>query len=133
MIAAMWGTSVGYEESHYTVVITTTDGRVAVISKETFNYLYLRLDDYTAALKEDCISYTVYRTGRPLSHYPEWFIRAYDNGDIYEEEDYEDFIFYCEFGDIVMSSGSVVLRNFKGDLTYMERYQFDKYYDTLGG
>jgi hypothetical protein len=130
--AALWGKSVGYSEYDGYVTVETNDGRVAAINMDTFNHLYFRLDRFTAALKEDCIEYVIYETNLPLACYPDWFIEAYDNGYIYEEEDYSDFIFYCKHGDIVMGNGSVVLMNFKGELNYMERYQFDKYYDILG-
>lgn len=56
-IAANWGTTVGCTELPTSVVIEMNDGRVIVISHDTFNYLYFKLDEYTAALKEDCINY----------------------------------------------------------------------------
>lgn len=56
-IAALWGTTVGYQELPESIFIEKNDGRVMVISHDTFDYLYYRLDDFTAALKEDCIEY----------------------------------------------------------------------------
>jgi len=112
------------------VMVGTGYDNYRTVNQDTFNCLFHELDDYRAALKEYCVEYVVYDPDEPLSSYPEWFIEAYDNGFIYEEEDYSEFIFYCAFGDIVMSDGSVVLRNYKGDMTYMEWYQFDEHYES---
>jgi hypothetical protein len=132
-LAALWGTSVGYTESQHFVEIEMTDGRLMVVSKETFDYLYCRLDEFTAALKENCIEYAIYQPNMSFETCPQWYVQAIEDGFIYAEENYSDYIFYCENGDIVMSPGSVVLRNFLGDLNYMEMWQFDKYYDLAGG
>src|SRR5690606_31607096 len=102
-----------------------------VIDRETFYYLYYEVDAERAALKEDCVHYTVYQRGIPLSSYPEWFIEAYDNGYIYEEEGYEDLIIYNIYGDVVLDPGFIVLRNFKGELYLMVEYTFTKYYDVI--
>lgn len=131
-IAALWGKTSRYAEFQNGILIETIDNRIAIVSKDSFNSLYYKLDDFTAALKEDCIDYAVYSKDNPVCKYPDWFIEAVQNGDIYQEDDYEDLIFYCEYGDIVMESGSVVLRNFLGQLNYMLPHQFRRYYDTLG-
>lgn len=115
------------------VMIQKDNYKHIVVKEDTFKHLFFELNDTRAALKEDCIQYVVYERGKPLACYPDWFIAAYDNGDIYEEEDYDEFIFYNEYGDIVMSHGSVVVRNYMGHLNYMERYEFDKYYDVQMG
>lgn len=130
-IAAIWGTTVGYTEYNDTVGIETNDGRVSIISMSTFDYLYSRLDEFTAALKEDCIEYVVHYNGMPLCIYPEWYIEALYNGLIFNDDGI--YTFYDTCGEIAMSPESIILRNFMGELMYMETVTFDKYYDTLGG
>lgn len=116
------------------VLISRQDYNTRNIDKETFLHLYYELDGYAAALKEDCIQYAMYIPYKPLSSYPDWFVEAYNSGKIYEEEGYDNYIFYSEYGDIVMSPGGIVLMNFKGELNYMEPEDFIKYYDTeIGG
>ena len=129
--AAIWGTSVHCEDFGDSFLVENHRGGIARINNEVFNKIFVRLDEFTAALKEDCIEYTVYQPNKPLSEYPDWFINAYYNGDIFEV-DYGTFIFYEENGDLAMSPGSIVLRNFRGELKYMESNIFEKYYDTLG-
>lgn len=133
-IAALWGTTIEY--SYYgqgnSVVIETSDGRVAVIKQETFDALYVRLNDFLAALKQDCIEYTIVEPDNEkcLMDYPIWFIEACEDGFIFEDE-YNPLILYSESGDIAVAPGSIILKNFKGDLHHLEAYQFYKYYDTI--
>lgn len=56
-IAPLWDTSVGYTECNGTVWIETSNSRVAVVKSSTFDHLYYKLDEYTAAMKDDCIHY----------------------------------------------------------------------------
>jgi hypothetical protein len=130
-VAAIWGTTVGYTEYGDSITIETIDRRVAVIRKQTFNYLYCRLDDFTAALKEDCIEYVTYHPDKPISFYPDWFREAMDDGWI--TNDYGTFIFLEDSGELAMSPNDIILRNFMGDLMYVEESKFHKYYDTLEG
>jgi hypothetical protein len=130
--AAMWGTSVGYEDFEDSVLIENNNGRVSRIRKETFDALFIKLDEFTAALKEDCIEYIICHPELPLETYPEWFIDAVHEGWIVR--DYETYFFldtYSE-GELAMSPDGVILRNFLGDLKYMEIDEFTKHYDTLG-
>lgn len=131
-IAALWGTTIEY--SYYgqgnSVVIETSDGRVAVIKQETFDALYVRLNDFLAALKEDCIEYVVYEYNKCMFAYPEWYADAVYDGLLFEDE-CTPLILYSESGDIAIAPGSMILRNFKGDLQHLEAYQFYKYYDTI--
>jgi hypothetical protein len=129
-IAAIWGTTVGYTETGYTVVVETIDSRIIVISRETFDHLYTRLDDFTAALKGDCIEYVVNDSDKDLLEYPEWFVDAVADGIIFTDGCGVD-IFYDESGEIAMSPNSIILKNHVGDLRYMESDAFRKYYDTL--
>lgn len=130
-IAAFWGTSVGYTDYHNgSVVLETVDGRVAVLNTETFEYLYHRLDDFNAALKEDCIQYVVHNNEKCLTQEPEWFMDAVADGLIYEESS-GVCVFYSESGDIMMNPNSTILRNYRGELRYLEGYKFHQYYDTL--
>lgn len=130
-IAALWGTTVGYSEAYEgRVTIETVDGRVAVVNKETFDYLYHKLDDFTAALKEDCIQYAInLYDDRCILEYPEWYVDACTDGIIYES--CCTLMLYEESGEIAMSRNSVVLRNYKGELRHIEAYKFHQYYDTL--
>jgi hypothetical protein len=131
-IAAFWGKSVGYSEVGKHVTIETINGRIAVISKECFDYLYYRLDDFTAALKEDCIEYAIHLTNKPLLQYPDWYVSA-----VYDEwickDDYGGWLFYdIVHGGIPMSSESIVMRNYIGKLRYMESEEFCKHFDITG-
>lgn len=129
-IAAFWGKSVGFTDYFNSVFIETPDGRARVIGSTTFDYLYYRLDPFTAALKEDCIEYV---TNEPIGEahdFPSWYFDAVDDGVIFEE--HGTVIFYEENGDVAMSPGSVILRNFEGRLRYMEFNDFIKYYDVQG-
>lgn len=65
MIACLKDTSVTYTEFENTVGIEHSNGRFAVVKKETFDYLYSRLDRFTAALKEDCISFNILSFDNP--------------------------------------------------------------------
>lgn len=130
-IASLRGRTFRYRYSTESkVLISKSYDKHFIANRNAFNYLYLELDDSRAALKEDCVEYVIYNPDEPLSSYPEWFIAAYDNGFIYEEEDYDEFIFYHHNGDVVMSAGSLVLRNYKGEITYMEMCEFNEHYET---
>lgn len=129
-VAAMWGTSVGYSDYGDTVVIETIDGRVIVVRKHTFDFLYYRLDNFTASLKENCIEYIVNEDSKCLFDYPTWYVEAVEDGFIYVNDGVD--MFYTESGEIAMSPNSIILRNYKGELMYMEANVFSKYYDTIG-
>jgi hypothetical protein len=133
-VAALWGTSVGYTELNGSVTIEMNNGRVMVVSKATFDFLYRKLDDFTAALKEDCIEYAINDTCELLFGYPWWYVDAYANGIMYRVDGIDYFNNDDKNQDeIVMAPGSFILRNYKGELMYMESDQFDKYYDMAGG
>ena len=130
-MAAFWGTSVGYTDYYNgTVSIETVDGRVAVVNNDTFNYLYFRLSDFVAALKEDCIQYVVNTPDKSIFEYPGWFRDAIANGEIFEDEP-GVYVMYGSDGDTEMYPNSMVLRNYKGELMYMDSYKFHQYYDVL--
>jgi hypothetical protein len=136
--AAMWGTSVGYTDFGDTIMIETVDSRVAHVRQETFDYLYTRLSEHVAALKENCIEYTIFDPNRPLYQYPNWFVEAKVDGVITDDLWIVDgkglyVIFQDDGGEIVMAPGAVILRNFMGELRYMERDDFERYYETKGG
>lgn len=150
MIAALWGTTVGYMEDAYSVTIETTDGRVRRTSKKTFDSLYHRLDDYTAALKEDCIEYVECMGGclPDLYLYPTWFYELFSES--VNLPDDGKTILYCNGeeecimiskrsslqvnidGDIVISSHSAFLCNRFGEVMGMDYFDFVKLYDTVG-
>lgn len=129
-VAAVWGTTVCYTEYYDTYIIERTDGNVKVVYKETFEYLYHKLDKFTAALKEDCIEYAINDNNNPLTDYPEWYLDARFDGVIYSNCAGTTML-YEESGEIAMSPNSIVLRNFKGELRHIEAYKFHQYYDIL--
>lgn len=57
-IAVLRGRSVSYTDYGDTVGIETRDGRVKVVSVKTFDDLFFRLNEFTCALREDCIHFT---------------------------------------------------------------------------
>lgn len=114
-----------------TVLLMKNNYKYFVTSRQAFHDLYYRLDDSKAALKEDCIEYTVYHPETPLSWYPDWYIEAYDNGMIFEDSG--NFLCCYNKDDMVMTPGSVVLYNHLGQIKNMERYQFEHYYEPMGG
>lgn len=113
------------------VMIMKKDYAFIVTSKKTFKELYHELDDRRAALKSDCIEYAVCQKDKPIECYPKWFLDAMEDGWIVNE--YGTFTFLDHTGEFSMSPTSVILRNFMGDLKYMEPEDFIKYYDTLKG
>lgn len=130
--AALWGTSVGYTETNGSVEIECpTTGRLMVVSKATFDYLYYKLDDFTAALKENCIEYVINDDCEVLIGYPQWYVEAYADGIMYRLDGVD--YFSDEKGEMVIIPGSVILRNLKGELMCMDARQFDRYYDMAGG
>lgn len=105
-----------------------------VTSTETFEYMYHELNEHIAALKEDCIQYVVHRRYQPLHDYPQWYVRAVVDSYIFEDGlGYGGWMFYDEAGELAISEGSYILRNYKGDLKLMERSEFVKYYEEIGG
>jgi hypothetical protein len=138
-MAAMWGKAVGYTDDRYTITIETSDGRVMVVNREVFDCLYCRLDPFTAALREDCIEYVTYDVNKPILEYPEWYINAVRDGQICNDgystprSPNGNYIFYdVKVGEIPMSPTSVILRNYMGDLMYMEIGSFTQIYDIVG-
>jgi hypothetical protein len=113
------------------IMVQKKDYKYIVIDQDTFYDLYFELDDVKTALKEDCIEYILYDPDKRIEDYPEWFEEAIEEGWITNE--YGTFIFLDINGELAMSPGSVVLRNFMGDLKYMEREDFEKYYEIIGG
>lgn len=129
-IAALIGTTVGYTDYYQTIVLEKNDGSVAVVSRKTFDYLYFRLDEFRAAMKDDCIHYASNDPMIDLYSQPDWYIDICSDGLFYEHcgVDY----FYEEDGEVAVSPSSVILRNYQGDLKYMELDEFTKYYDIPG-
>ena len=114
------------------VLIMKDNYKHMTISRENFELMFVRLTESIAALKEDCIQYVVYHPYSPLLAYPKWYIQAHHDGSMYEEY-FGTSMFIDDTGEVLMSPGSVVLMNTYGHLRYMERSDFDKYYETPGG
>ena len=126
-LAHLHNTASIYAELPYdNILIQRSDGETTLITEESFNHLYFRLDDEIAALKEDCIEYTIVSYDLPVDRYPDWFVEAVHDGIIFVND--EVWLFDKDSGWIPMADGSVVLRNFLGELRYMEYEQFDRYY-----
>lgn len=131
-IALLRGSSVSlYSHMANDLVLLMKDGYKYFTTRlRTFNELYYELSGNVAALKEDCIEYTVYERERDFLDYPDWFITAYDNGYIYTHDDHSDYCMYNETGDIGFDPGGIVLCNFLGQVTYMQPWHFERHYET---
>lgn len=128
-LTSIRGTSVRYVDYWYTVGVFNSNGQEIELSNEVFDDLYYRLNDNTTALKEHCIQYAMVSDDKSVCLYPDWFVDALWDGHIIYE--YGAFTYYDDIdGEIAMSPNSVILRNFKGHLMYMEYERFIKYYET---
>lgn len=131
--APIRGTSVIFSELKDDMVLLMKDGYNYFVTKlEVFDDLYIRLSYNRAALITDCIEYVVFYPEIPLALYPDWYIEGYDNGMIFEDDN-GNFLFYDLDGDMAMAPGSIMMVNHLGQLRYNERYQFEKYYEPIGG
>ena len=127
-IAYLHNTASIYAELPFNnVLIQKSDCETTLITGETFDQLYFRIDDEIAALKENCIEYTIVSYDLPVDRYPDWFVEAVQNKLIFVDEEVW-FIDYLHESDVLMYDGGVILRNFLGELRYMEYEQFDRYY-----
>lgn len=120
------------------------DGGMVLLMKEGYNYfvtkeyifkdLYYELTESKAAMKEDCIEYVIFSRRVPPYEYPNWYTDAMVDGWIYEDGmGFGGYIFYDQTGEIPMAENSFILKNFKGDLRYMEFDEFERYYEFIGG
>jgi hypothetical protein len=117
-----------YAELPYNnILIQKSDGETTLITGESFDHLYFRLDDEIAALKENCIEYTIVSYDLPVDRYPDWFVEAVQNNLIFIDEE-AWFFDDPHKGETLMYDGGVMLRNFLGELRFMEYEQFDRYY-----
>lgn len=91
------------------VIIYRNDHKHIIINQDIFEKLYFKLDDFTAALKEDCIEYVVV-----------------EDGLIYEND-----FFSIEHKRMSIRPDTIIMRNFKGELMPIDPEKFDKYYDVL--
>lgn len=135
-LAVVKGKTVIYSElsDGWEYLLLKDNYRYMTVSAETFNSLFERLTDTLAALREDCIEYVIYSPYTPLLAYPKWYIdEHHDFGGSLYEHSFGTTYFYEESGELLMSPGSVVLRNKLGDVRYMERETFFKYYEIPGG
>jgi hypothetical protein len=131
-IAPVRGTTSLYSHMENSTVLLMRDGyKYFVTSLKVFNDLYISLTDTKAALKEDCIEYVIYRGDVDSDSYPDWYIDALDNHIF--ENGYNGHTFRDMFGITDMTPGAVILRNFKGELMYMDYNKFERYYEILGG
>lgn len=129
-IAAYWGTTSSYTYNlDGTVMVETPDHRIMSVSEETFEYLYFKLDEFTAALKEDCVRYVINKPGTLLRDLPKWYSDLIIEGTVYILDGIP--ILNEESGEIEMAKNSVLMQNYKGDLRYLEGFKFHQYYNTL--
>lgn len=134
-IAPMIGTTSLYSHMENSLVLLMKERYNYFVTRlEVFENLYIELDESRAALKEDCIEYVIYSRHKPLYMYPNWYVEACVDGFIFDDgHGYGGHMFYEESGEIAMSEGCYILRNFKGELKYMEYEDFIKYYEIMGG
>lgn len=114
---------------HDEVFVWKLNGDFTLVTPDSFHYLYHILDDRRAALKEDCIEYVVYNLYKSLDDYPDWFTEAVYDGQIIRGQSIH--IFIDDKGETAMSPEAIVLRNYMGDLRYMERETFNKMYVVI--
>lgn len=123
-------TSVFYEMDDGVILLLKPDYKWKIIPVDIFEDLFYVVDHNKAALKEDCIECTMFSRFRPLHTYPEWYLNAVTKGLIYGVNDYpEPHIWRHIDGDIPMTEGSYILRNFMGDLRYVDARSFERYYE----
>lgn len=113
----------------YDVVLWKDYHECILVKPDTFNYLYVELNDELCALKEDCIEYVIYRYEKSSDEYPDWYLKALDDGTISNKCGFH--IFNNGKKDVVMRQYSVILRNFKGQLMYMDKNAFREYYEII--
>lgn len=114
------------------VMIQKSDYRFIVINENTFDELFFELDGVKTALKSDCIQYVIYDYDIDFETCPQWFIQAIEDGRIYGENNYNEYIKNDRRGCIILTPGCIILKNFSGQLMYMDRYEFEKYYEMIG-
>lgn len=113
------------------ISLKNSRGEFHTTSEETFLRLYWMLSDNRAAFKSDCIEFVLYDKYKPIEFYPEWFNDAYLDGIIFEE--HGDYFFYNDKGYTHMNDRAVILRNYNGEIKYLELDTFNSIYTTIGG
>ena len=134
MIAALQGRVVGYTDYLNSIVVEKSDGRVAVIRDRIFYSLYHTLDQFQAALKEDCIEYVRFDDSLYLEErieLPQWFRKAEKEDRIYESCGIDYLV--NEHGEHEeIPYGWIVMRNFKDHLRLIDPQSFGQYFDFPG-
>lgn len=134
MRAVLLDTYVTYAETdNQRVIIQKGDGRWKSISVDTFDILYHKLNRAFAALKSDCIECVIHDDSKPLFSYPEWYIQMVYNNLIYNVDGVYYYYDYEADSEVVITHGCIFLRNYLGDITYMDRETFNKYYNLMEG
>ena len=126
------------------ILLIKDNYNMRITSLKTFKYLFVEVDERRAALKEDCINYTVFDPLKPLCEYPDWYIQAYDDGFIFEDvaeyyitenaevvEEDISFIIYSEKADKVLLHGDIVMCNFKGEVMGLDPVTFETLYSKV--
>lgn len=126
------------------ILLIKDNYNMRITSLETFKYLFVEVDERRAALKEDCINYTVFDPLKPLCEYPDWYIQAYDDGFIFEDvaeyyvtenaeivEEDISFIIYSEKADRMLQPGDIVMCNFKGEVMGLDPVTFERLYSKV--
>lgn len=131
-IAAVRGTTSLYVYLDGDKVLILRDGyQYRVVSTDTFHAMYTPLSLEYAALNEDCIEYVIFHPDKSLWEYPQWYNECIYHGWIVKE--YYGWTLITIDGEMALPPGCVILKNKFGELKYLERNEFDKYYVIVGG
>lgn len=117
----------GYDHV-YDIVLERHDGYISIIGVEIFVNLYYELTDNMAALKTDCIDYTVYEKNKPLWIYPEWYVHAVEQNYIYEIGGVG--ILETPNGEVELEDGDIIMRNTMGMLRHATQHHFYQMFET---
>jgi len=141
-LAFLKGRSILWDYEGDDVLLIKDNYNMRVTSMDTFKHLFIVVGDRRAALKEDCIYYTIFDPLKPLCEYPYWYIQAYNNGFIFEDvAEYKisdsieitegdlSFIIYSDKADLILRPGDIVMRNYKDEVMGIDSQSFFNMYE----
>lgn len=112
-------------------VVLTKNGRMTIITPDTFFNLYTLLGDGYAALKSEVVQYELWHRGKSVHEYPKWVKEElYKNNIFFLAGDY---YFYNDGSEKLMEDNGILLRNDRGDVTYISLDTFNMLYTVRGG
>ena len=119
-----------------TVFLRKPDGDIHSTTYDVFEELYISLDTNPrtnsgiAAFREDTIEIVECHGGLPEA-YPSWFYNFFSEGIVIADHD-ETILFYGDDREISIKGHCYFLRNKNGQIAFMEKETFDKYYVREG-